>query len=121
MTTTTPDLASSVLVPVADPLFMVGERQALAGFLSGYSGLTRDAYTLDLRRYTTWCTLHRLHLFAAKRRHRVLPRRHGNRRPGASEDRPSVCTIAGFYRCAVEEELLDQSPAAHVRRPRLAP
>jgi len=30
-----------------------------------------------------------------------------------------LCTIAGFYRHAVEEELLDHSPAAHVRRPRL--
>jgi len=24
-----------------------------------------------------------------------------------------LCTIAGFYRYAVEEELLDHSPAAH--------
>src|SRR6266404_4745065 len=30
-----------------------------------------------------------------------------------------LCTIAGPYRYAVEEELLDHSPAAHVRRPRL--
>ena len=30
-----------------------------------------------------------------------------------------LCTIAGFYRYAVEEELLDHSPAAHIRRPRL--
>ena len=30
-----------------------------------------------------------------------------------------LCTIAGFYRYAVEEELLDHSPAVHVRRPRL--
>jgi integrase/recombinase XerD len=30
-----------------------------------------------------------------------------------------LCTVAGFYRYAVEEELLDHSPAAHVRRPRL--
>ena len=29
------------------------------------------------------------------------------------------CTIAGFYKYAVEEELLEHSPAAHVRRPRL--
>ena len=29
-----------------------------------------------------------------------------------------LCSIAGFYRYAVEEELLDHSPAAHVRRPR---
>ena len=30
-----------------------------------------------------------------------------------------LCTIAGFYRYAVEEDLLEHSPAAHVRRPRL--
>jgi len=30
-----------------------------------------------------------------------------------------LCTIAGLYKYAVEEELLDHSPAAHVRRPRL--
>jgi integrase/recombinase XerD len=30
-----------------------------------------------------------------------------------------LCTIAGFYKYAVEEELRDHSPAAHVRRPRL--
>jgi site-specific recombinase XerD len=30
-----------------------------------------------------------------------------------------LCTIAGFYRYAVEEDLLEHSPAVHVRRPRL--
>jgi integrase/recombinase XerD len=30
-----------------------------------------------------------------------------------------LCTVAGFYRYAVEEDLLEHSPAAHVRRPRL--
>jgi integrase/recombinase XerD len=30
-----------------------------------------------------------------------------------------LCTVAGFYKYAVEEDLLDHSPAAHVRRPRL--
>src|SRR5258708_35901812 len=30
-----------------------------------------------------------------------------------------LSTIAGFYKYAVEEELLDRSPAAHVRRPRI--
>jgi site-specific recombinase XerD len=30
-----------------------------------------------------------------------------------------LCTIAGFYRYAVEEDLLGHSPAVHVRRPRL--
>ena len=30
-----------------------------------------------------------------------------------------LCTVAGFYKYAVEEEVLDHSPGAHVRRPRL--
>jgi site-specific recombinase XerD len=38
--------------------------------------------------------------------------------PGATITR-RLCTVAGFYRYAVEEDLLDHSPAAHVRRPRL--
>src|ERR1017187_3196380 len=41
----------------------------------------------------------------------------------AAEPRATItrrlCTVAGLYRYAVEEELLDHSPAAHVRRPRL--
>ena len=36
-----------------------------------------------------------------------------------SSELDRLCTIAGFYRYAVEEDLLDHSPAAHVRRPRL--
>lgn len=40
----------------------------------------------------------------------------GNGRTRATVTR-RLCTIAGFYHYAVEEELLDRSPAAHVRRP----
>ena len=46
MSTTTPESAPAVLVPVAKPLFTVVERQALAA---------------------GWCALHGLHLFSAKR------------------------------------------------------
>ena len=46
----------------------------------------------------------------------------GTWKPGAGPA-PTIarrlCTIAGFYRYAVEEELLEHSPAVHVRRPRL--
>ena len=31
------------------------ERVALAGFLAGYRGLTREAYALDLRQFASWC------------------------------------------------------------------
>ena len=43
---------------VAEALFTKEEGLTLAGFLAGYTGLTRDAYTLDLRQYTSWCQSH---------------------------------------------------------------
>ena len=116
MATTTP---SAALVPAA-PVFTSTERLALAGFLAGYSGLTRQAYELDLRQYASWCQQHHLRLFGARRADiecfaRDLEAR-GRARATITR---RLCTIAGFYRYAVEEELLDHSPAAHVRRPRL--
>jgi site-specific recombinase XerD len=116
MATTTP---SAALVP-ATPVFTNTERLALAGYLAGYSGLTRQAYELDLRQYASWCQQHHLRLFGARRADiecfaRDLEAR-GRARATVTR---RLCTIAGFYRYAVEEELLDHSPAAHVRRPRL--
>ena len=43
------------------------EEAALAGFLSSYSGLTREAYQLDLRQYVEWCAERRIPLFGARR------------------------------------------------------
>ncbi len=110
---------TTVAVPV-EPLFSADERAALVGFLAGYSGQTRVAYTLDLRQYTSWCATHGLHLFAAKRADiecyaRDLEARGRARATIARR----LCTVCGFYRYGVEEDLLDHSPAAHVRRPRL--
>jgi integrase/recombinase XerD len=110
---------SVALVP-AVPVFTTAERLALAGFLAGYTGLTRQACELDLRQYASWCSRHHLHLFGARRPDiecfaRDLEAR-GRARATVTR---RLCTIAGFYRYAVEEELLEHSPAAHVRRPRL--
>jgi integrase/recombinase XerD len=116
MTTATP---SAALVPAA-PMFTNAERLALAGFLAGYRGLTREAYELDLRQYAGWCQQHHLRLFQARRADiecfaRDLEAR-GRARATITR---RLCTVAGFYRYAVQEDLLDHSPAAHVRRPRL--
>jgi integrase/recombinase XerD len=43
-----PASPSAALVPVT-PVFSTAERLALAGFLAGYNGLTRQACELDLR------------------------------------------------------------------------
>lgn len=49
MTTPTP---STALVPAASA-FTTAERLALAGFLAGYTGLTRQGYELDRATRTT--------------------------------------------------------------------
>ena len=110
---------STALVPI-QPTFSDAERLALVGFLAGYRGLTREAYALDLRQFSSWCKSRSLALFAVRRADiesfaRDLEAR-GRARATVTR---RLCTIAGFYRYAVEEELLEQSPAAHVRRPRL--
>jgi Phage integrase, N-terminal SAM-like domain len=114
MTTAAPSTALATI----QPIFTDSERLALAGFLAGYRGLTREAYALDLRQFTTWCRARSLPLFAVRRADiesfaRELEVR-GRARATVTR---RLCTIAGFYKSAVEEELLEHSPAAHVRRP----
>src|SRR5207253_451938 len=111
---------TSAAVVRVEPYFSEGEQQALSGFLSGYRGLTREAYALDLRQFVTWCSEHHLGLFAARRVDiecfaRDLEARGKARATVARR----LCTIAGLYRYAEEEGLIDHSPAVHVRRPRL--
>jgi site-specific recombinase XerD len=116
MTTAAPSAALATIQPV----FTDAERVALAGFLAGYRGLTREAYALDLRQFTSWCRARSLALFGVRRADiegfaRDLEAR-GRARATVTR---RLSTIAGFYRYAVEEELLTSSPAAHVRRPRV--
>jgi site-specific recombinase XerD len=107
-------------VAVIDPAFSDAERYALAAFLAGYRGLTRDAYALDLRQFVVWCAEHKLRLFTARRADiecfaRDLEARGRARATVARR----LCTVAEFFRYAEQEGLLERSPAAHVRRPRL--
>jgi len=116
MTTVAPSTALATI----QPAFTDPERLALAGYLAGYRGLTREAYALDLRQFTTWCRARSLNVFAVRR-----PDIEGFARDLEARGRARatvtrrLSTIAGFYKYAVEEELLDHSPAAHVRRPRV--
>jgi integrase/recombinase XerD len=116
MTTAAPSTALATI----QPAFTDAERLAFAGFLAGYRGLTREAYALDLRQFTAWCRARSLPLFAVRRADidsfaRELEAR-GRARATVTR---RLCAIAGFYRYAIEEELLEHSPAAHVRRPRV--
>jgi integrase/recombinase XerD len=100
MTTAVPSTALATI----QPAFTDRERLALAGFLAGYRGLTREAYALDLRQFTTWCRARSLNLFAVRRADiegfaRDLEA-HGRARATVTR---RLCTIAGFYGYAVEE------------------
>jgi integrase/recombinase XerD len=110
---------STALVPI-DRYFADGQELALAGFLAGYQGSTRDAYALDLRQFVVWCTNHARRLFEV---HRVDIECFGRELEARGRARATIarrlCTIQGFYRYAEEEGLIAHSPAIHVRRPRL--
>ena len=116
MTTAAPSTALATI----QPAFTDAERLALAGYLAGYRGLTREADTLDLRQFTIWCRARCVALFAVRRAdiESFARELEAKGRARATVTR-WLCTIAGFYRYAVEEELIDHSPAAHVRRPRV--
>ena len=90
---------TTTTVERADPLFSPSEQLALAGFLAGYSGLTRDAYALDLRQFVTWCTEHNLALFAVRRADIEC---FGRELEAKGKARATVArrltTIVGFYR-----------------------
>ena len=116
MTTAVPSTALATI----QPAFTDPERLALAGFLAGYRGLTREAYALGLRQFTTWCRARSLPLFAVRRADiESFARELEARGRACTTVTRRLCTIAGFCKYAVEEELLEHSPAAHVRRPRL--
>lgn len=113
-------VSSRSQIVVSREIFTSEEELALAGFLAGYSGLTREAYELDLRQYVQWCTERAVTLFCARRADIESFGRHleslGRARATIAR---RLCTIACFYRYAEEEGLIDTSPAVHVRRPRL--
>ena len=48
-------MADSTSLVLYDPRTAEPEVIALAGFLAGYTGRTREAYALDLRLFLEWC------------------------------------------------------------------
>jgi integrase/recombinase XerD len=62
-------MAITTEVVLYDPTDTSPEVRTLAGFLAGFSGRTREAYTLDLRQFYRWCDEHRLGLFDVTRTH----------------------------------------------------
>ena len=113
-------IPSTAAVVGYDPGQVDPEHVALAGFLGGYRGLTRDDYALDLRQFLAFCGRRQLKLFEVRRSEiesfgRELE---ANGRATATIAR-RLCTVTAFYRYAEEEGLIAHSPAVHVRPPRI--
>ena len=100
MTTAAPSTALAAI----QPAFTNAERVALVGFLAGYRGLTREAYALDLRQFTSWCRTRNMALFTVRRAdiEGFARELEALGRARATVTR-RLCTIAGFYKYAVEE------------------
>ena len=107
MTTAAPSTALATI----QPAFTDAERLALAGFLAGYRGRARDACALDLRQFTSWCRTRSLPLFAVRRADiEGFARELETRGRAHATVTRRLCTIAGFYHYAVEEELMSAVP-----------
>ncbi len=83
--------APSTALATIQPAFTDAERLALAGYLAGYRGLTREAYALDLRQFT--------HLVPRPlpRPVRLPPPRHRVLRPQPGSQRPRPRHPAAVY------------------------
>ncbi len=97
--------------------------RAVAAYLTRFTGSSREHARSDLRCFLSWCTVRRLHPLAAHRPHLELYIRWMQEirhfKPSTVSRRFSV--VAGFYRTAVIDGVLDHSPAEHVRRPSVPP
>jgi integrase/recombinase XerD len=93
---------------------------AAAAFLLGYKGHTRAEYIRDLRDFGSWCANFGISPLGASRAHveaYVRALEADGRSPSTVARRLS--TLAGYFRYATAEGLLDRSPMQHVRRPRV--
>jgi hypothetical protein len=110
---------TTTLAPVR-PAFTESERLALAGYLAGYRGLTREGLhpgPAPVRRLVPRPL--RAPVRGPAGRHRDLRPRARGQGPRPRDRDPPHVHHRRFCKYAVEEELLDGSPAAHTRRPRL--
>jgi integrase/recombinase XerD len=114
----TPPFGSKGIASVADGQV----RRLLAAFLLGYEGHTRTAYARDLSDWLAFCSRHDIEPLSAHRADvdayaRELAEIQGRAR--ATVARP-LSALTGFSGYAIDEGLIERSPLAGVRRPKVA-
>jgi integrase/recombinase XerD len=113
-----------IVVSARDAWMAVGPLdRAVAAYLTRFTGASRDHARSDLRCFLAWCADRHLDPLAARRPHLELCIRWMQEirrfKPSTVSRRFSI--VAGFYRTAVIDAVLDHSPAEHVRRPAVPP
>ena len=96
---------------------------AAVAFVASYSSRgTRQAYSTQLRLWFFWCRQHGLDPLAEIRRPHVelYARDLEARGLAPATVALKLVVLTGFYRYCVEEQLLEHSPAVHVRRPKVS-
>ena len=96
---------------------------AVAAYVGRFTGMTRQHAASDLNVYLSWCRGRGLAPLANRRGHLELYVRwlQETRRFKPSTVSRRVSVLAGFYRTAVIDGLIESSPAEHLRRPRVPP
>jgi site-specific recombinase XerD len=94
----------------------------IAAWLSAYdSDNTVDAYGRDMKMWLRFCDEKGVDPLAAVRAHIDVWKRAGAgyARPHAPSVARRLSAVSSWYEYLVQERVLDQSPAAHVRRPKV--
>ena len=112
-------MPGTTIIRPTPPLFDEA-RLAVAGFLARYSTPTRLSYMSDLRQFFAWCDSVGLGIFEIKRGHLELWARSMEEKGLARATiGRRLSTVAGFYRIATLDGLIEHSPAEYVRRPKI--
>ena len=108
----------------ADPYWRL-----VTAFLVGYPPHSSRAYFSDLRAWWTWCGATGVHPLTARRHHVDVWVRHLSEQPQPATGRPAssasiarrLSCLSQFYDYGIKDaELLEHSPVANVRRPKVS-
>jgi integrase/recombinase XerD len=112
---------STLILPVAGEQDLAG--WAAVAFVASYSSRgTQQAYSTQLRLWFDWCERHGMEPLADIRRPHVelYARELEARGLAPATIALKLVVITGWYRYCVEEQLIEHSPAVHVRRPKVS-
>jgi site-specific recombinase XerD len=108
----------------ADPYWRL-----VTAFLVGYPPHSSRAYFSDLKAWWAWCAQMNVHPLAARRHHVDVWVRHLSQEPQPRTKRPAspasiarrLSCLSKFYDYGIKDaELLEHSPVANVRRPKVS-